>query len=271
MSDNEILNAVKTMLFGTTTGTFRDGLIRLYINEVKDFMINAGVSRRIVKSEKSVGVIALGVNDLWNYQAGGVKFSEYVKQRVIQLAAENDDSDLDDKTVKTFTWYTKTTTAETTAIVFEIPQYDPTKDETINVFVNGMLCVKDSEYTIEGSTITFAIPKIENTEIIVTLTKLVDNDGDVDEENKYIVAYSWVTTTTEAETETVTFDIPQHNPAANETVNVFVNGMLSVENVDYTIDGSTITFTIPKIANTEIVVFVNKIVSIEELKNAKVG
>lgn len=174
MSDNEILNAVKTMLFGTTAGTFRDSLITLYINEVKDFMLNAGVSPNVLKSEKSVGVIALGVNDLWNYQAGGVKLSEYFTQRVIQLAADPDQSYFDNKTIQTFTWYTKTTEPQTTVVTFAIPQFDPAKDKTVSVFVNGMLCVKNVDYTIVDSTITFNIAKIPNTEILVKVLRIVD-------------------------------------------------------------------------------------------------
>ena len=85
MTDTEILTVVKQMLFGTATGTFRDDLLTAYINEVKNFMRNAGVDETVIISAGSVGVIALGVSDLWNYQSGGVKLSEYFKQRVIQL------------------------------------------------------------------------------------------------------------------------------------------------------------------------------------------
>lgn len=86
MTDNEILTTVKTMLFGTATGTFRDDMLTAYIAEVKDFMLNAGVPSDVITAQSSVGVIALGVNDLWNYQAGGVRLSDYFKQRVTQLA-----------------------------------------------------------------------------------------------------------------------------------------------------------------------------------------
>ena len=177
MSDNEILNAVKTMLFGTTAGNFRDSLISLYINEVKDFMLNAGVSPNALKSEKSVGVIALGVNDLWNYQAGGVKWSEYFKQRLIQLAADPDQSYFDDKTLKTYLWYTKTTAPQTTNVLFDIPQYDPSSSDKIHVFVNGMLCVENVDYTQNDDEIIFSIPKVANTEIIVFVNKFVNSEN----------------------------------------------------------------------------------------------
>jgi hypothetical protein len=88
MTDNEILATVKTMLFGSTAGTFRDDMLKMYIKETISFMESAGVAADVAKSEKSVGVIALGVSDLWNYQPGGVKLSDYFKQRVIQLTRE---------------------------------------------------------------------------------------------------------------------------------------------------------------------------------------
>lgn len=85
MTDAQILTTVKQMLFGSDAGTFRDDLLTAYINEVKDFMRNAGVKESVISSDSAVGLIAIGVSDLWNYQAGGVKLSEYFTQRVIQL------------------------------------------------------------------------------------------------------------------------------------------------------------------------------------------
>lgn len=86
MTDAEILTSVKQMLFGTATGAFRDDMLSAYIAEVKNFMLLAGVPENVITANTSVGVIALGVNDLWNYQSGGVKLSDYFKQRVTQLA-----------------------------------------------------------------------------------------------------------------------------------------------------------------------------------------
>lgn len=86
MTDAEVLNKVKTIIYGSSEGTFRDDQTQLYIDEVKAFMKDAGVSEETLSSLSSVGVIAIGVNDLYNYQSGGVRFSEYFNQRVIQLA-----------------------------------------------------------------------------------------------------------------------------------------------------------------------------------------
>lgn len=69
--------------------------------------------------------------------------------------------------------------------------------------------------------------------------------------------YHW-RTTTEAETSTVTFNIPQYDPTGVDILDVYVNGLLSILNVEHTVNGSVVTFTDPKIAGTEIDVFVYK-------------
>lgn len=93
MTDAELLAKVKTGLFGTAEGAWRDELLSIYINEVKAFMKSAGVAESVLNSEVSVGCITLGVNDLWNYSSGSPKLSEYCKQRIIQLAAEKGEAD----------------------------------------------------------------------------------------------------------------------------------------------------------------------------------
>lgn len=77
----DILEKVKKSL--GITGTYQDDTLKEYIDEVKEYMIDAGVSKEVANSNISAGVIARGVSDLWNY--GGGKLSEYFKQRVTQL------------------------------------------------------------------------------------------------------------------------------------------------------------------------------------------
>lgn len=86
MTDAEILTTVKTGL-GITTD-YQDDLLQVYIDDVKAFMIDAGVPTNVASSKAAVGCILRGVADLWNYGSGGVKFSEYFKQRVTQLACK---------------------------------------------------------------------------------------------------------------------------------------------------------------------------------------
>lgn len=86
MTDAEILTAVKTALFGNAASDYQDDVISFYIEDVKAFMADAGVPADKITSRAAVGCIARGVSDLWNYASGDVKFSEYFKQRVTQLA-----------------------------------------------------------------------------------------------------------------------------------------------------------------------------------------
>ena len=83
MSELNILSEVKTRL--NLTGTYHDNLINAYIQDVKDYLLDAGVSQEVVDNEVSVGVIARGVADLWNYGSGEGKFSDIFYQRAIQL------------------------------------------------------------------------------------------------------------------------------------------------------------------------------------------
>lgn len=67
------------------TGDFQDDTLNVYIGEIKDFMLRGGVPSEIIDSDVSAGVIARGVSDLWNYNNGAGKLSEYFFQRVTQL------------------------------------------------------------------------------------------------------------------------------------------------------------------------------------------
>lgn len=82
MADATLLAGVKNAL--GITGTFMDATISIYIDEITDYMSNAGVSAGMIAA--SVGVIARGVNDLWNNNAGNGKLSPYFYDRVSQLA-----------------------------------------------------------------------------------------------------------------------------------------------------------------------------------------
>lgn len=85
MTEVELLENVKRAL--NVTGTYQDDTLTVYIKDVKYYMADAGVREDIIDSEASVGVIARGVSDLWNYGNGSTTFSEYFMQRVIQLVA----------------------------------------------------------------------------------------------------------------------------------------------------------------------------------------
>lgn len=86
-----MLEKVKSML--GISGNYQDNAIQCYIDEVKQFMIDAGVSNDVVDSEVSIGVISRGVLDLWNYSGGDTRLSPYFYQRVIQLASKKNEQD----------------------------------------------------------------------------------------------------------------------------------------------------------------------------------
>lgn len=83
MTDAELLKRVKSSL--GITGTYQDETLSNHIDEAKFYLCDAGVSKQVVDSEASVGVIFRGVSDLWNYGMGDGKLSEYFYQRAIQL------------------------------------------------------------------------------------------------------------------------------------------------------------------------------------------
>ena len=70
------------------TGSFQDATIQEYIDEVKRYLIDGGVLKEVAEHSSSVGVIARGVADLWNYGSGGTSFSPYFMQRAIQLSGK---------------------------------------------------------------------------------------------------------------------------------------------------------------------------------------
>lgn len=78
------LDTVKTMI--GVTGEYQDAAIQAYIDEVKQYLIGAGVASDTVEAPTSAGLIARGVTDLWNYGAGEGQLSPYFKERAIQLA-----------------------------------------------------------------------------------------------------------------------------------------------------------------------------------------
>ena len=78
-----LLDDVKTAL--GITGNYQDGTLQVYIDEVKGFLTDAGIS----ESNMTSGIIARGVADLWNYGAGDGKLSDYFLKRAVQLVYKN--------------------------------------------------------------------------------------------------------------------------------------------------------------------------------------
>ena len=77
---NVTLDNVKNAL--GITGDYQDGTLQIYYDETIAFLVDAGVSQNNI----TVGIVARGVSDLWNYGEAGGKFSEYFMQRATQLS-----------------------------------------------------------------------------------------------------------------------------------------------------------------------------------------
>ena len=84
MDDIEMLNGIKTRL--GITGDYHNDLLMAYAEDVKAYMLSGGVRPSVINGSSSIGCIARGVADLWNYGSGEGKFSDVFYQRVIQLA-----------------------------------------------------------------------------------------------------------------------------------------------------------------------------------------
>ena len=84
MTDEELLTEVKKRI--GITGDYQNETVAGYIQDVKDFMIDSGVSEKVMLSNKIIGAVTRGVSDLWDYGNGKGDFSPYFFQRVTQLA-----------------------------------------------------------------------------------------------------------------------------------------------------------------------------------------
>ncbi len=88
MNSKELLDKVKTAMMNT--GDYQDGAMQIYIDEVLEYIKDAGVPQTVMNSQKIVGVVVRGVSDLWNYGSGEGVLSPYFKERVIQLALKKE-------------------------------------------------------------------------------------------------------------------------------------------------------------------------------------
>lgn len=83
MTDAELLTEVKKRI--GITGDYQDDTLTGHIQDVKDFMQDAGVSEEVMQTTKIIGAVTCGVSDLWDYGSGNGEFSPYFFQRVTQL------------------------------------------------------------------------------------------------------------------------------------------------------------------------------------------
>lgn len=76
----DFLSDVKSAL--KITGTYHDATLNVYIYDVKDYLMRAGVSDDLINSKVCSGVIIRGVSDLMT----NATLSSYFHEKVRQLA-----------------------------------------------------------------------------------------------------------------------------------------------------------------------------------------
>lgn len=78
---------------------------------------------------------------------------------------------------KKYMYRTQTTSAGQTKVSFDIPQYDASGVDIIDVYFNGRLQIENDDYTLSGSVITFKTAKSANQEVVVVCYKSIDGTG----------------------------------------------------------------------------------------------
>lgn len=92
MAEYDFLNGVKARI-GLKGNNYHDETIQAYIEDVKEYLKDAGCSDAQLASSRSAGVIARGVSDLWNNGSGNAQLSPYFKERAAQLALSREDEE----------------------------------------------------------------------------------------------------------------------------------------------------------------------------------
>ena len=109
--------------------------------------------------------------------------------------------------------------------------------DDVMVSVNGFIFVPTDDYTISGTTLTFTTAPVSGAEISVRYLPLTGS-----------ATYTNDTATGDGSTTAFTID----SGRSVEDVMVSVNGVLFVPSDDYTISGTTLTFTTAPISSAEI-------------------
>lgn len=86
MTNEDLLKECKVGLNIPIGSTAFDGILNQKMLAVKGYMQGAGVSEETFESDLAVGVVVMGVGDLWNVQGGETKFSPVFHTLLTQLA-----------------------------------------------------------------------------------------------------------------------------------------------------------------------------------------
>lgn len=86
MTNEQILIECKIGLNIPVNSTAFDNILNQKLLAVKGYMQGAGVSEAAFDLDLAVGVIVMGVGDLWNVEGGETKFSPVFHTLLTQLA-----------------------------------------------------------------------------------------------------------------------------------------------------------------------------------------
>jgi hypothetical protein len=88
VTDAELLLECKKSLNIQPETSHFDGVLNQKILVVKSYMTRAGVSAAAMEDDMAVGIIVMGVADLWNIGGGEIKFSPAFNTLLSQLALD---------------------------------------------------------------------------------------------------------------------------------------------------------------------------------------
>lgn len=87
MTDEELLSQCKIGLNIPVESTDFDATLKQKLFAVKTFMTGAGVASENLTNDLGVGVIVMGVSDIWDLKSGEAKFSPVFYTLLNQLAS----------------------------------------------------------------------------------------------------------------------------------------------------------------------------------------
>ncbi|SMQ75957.1 hypothetical protein SAMN05444673_2585 [Bacillus sp. OV166] len=90
MENYELLIECKKGLGISEGSNVFDGLLNQKIKAIKSYMKNAGVSDAKMEDDLAVGVIVMGVADLWQTSPGEVRFSPALNTLINQLTYDSE-------------------------------------------------------------------------------------------------------------------------------------------------------------------------------------
>lgn len=85
-TDELVVECKKGLNLSTEPNEAIDGAIKQKILTVKAFLLGGGVKEESFQSDLAVGIIVVGVTDLWNIKSGEIKFSPVFTTLATQLA-----------------------------------------------------------------------------------------------------------------------------------------------------------------------------------------